>query len=140
MPYWELYYHMVWATYHREPLITPALEIAVYHYIRFKCHKLKAYLHAVNGIEDHIHIIASIPPSCSISTFIGNLKGASSHFITREYQHEFKWQAGYGVFSLSQRTLDDAIGYVEKQKVHHSNGTTIARLEDISDDDKHPFD
>ena len=139
MPYWELYYHVVWATHKREPLIDNGIEIAMYQYVRYKCKQLNGYLHAINGIEDHVHVIASIPPSVAISAFVGKLKGASSYFVSNEYRREFKWQAGYGVFSLSRRTLNDAMDYVAKQKIHHQNHTTIARLERIEDNDESPL-
>lgn len=33
MALWRLYYHLVWATKEREPLIIPNRETAIYHYI-----------------------------------------------------------------------------------------------------------
>ena len=36
MPYWQLFYHLVWSTKHREPLLTPDVEPIVYGYLRSK--------------------------------------------------------------------------------------------------------
>jgi hypothetical protein len=41
----------------------------------------------------------------------------------------FVWQAGYGVFSLGRQQLDRAVNYVNNQKNHHTNDTTISMLE-----------
>jgi hypothetical protein len=48
----------------------------------------------------------------------------------------FGWQAGYGVFSLGRKQLDQAIAYVQNQKIHHAEGTIIKSLEqEINDED-----
>lgn len=33
----------------------------------------------------------------------------------------FKWQPGYGVFSLGESQLPNLIRYIENQKTHHAN-------------------
>ncbi|HSN75172.1 MAG TPA: IS200/IS605 family transposase, partial [Anaerolineae bacterium] len=77
MPYYELYYHLVWATKDREPLIVPDLEADLHQYLRGKAISLGVIVHAVGGIEEHVHIAASIPPRLAVATVIGQLKGAS---------------------------------------------------------------
>jgi putative transposase len=61
MPFWRLYYPIVWATYKREPLITPEMESDLYGYLIGKSVSQEAIAHAVNGIEDHVHVVVSIP-------------------------------------------------------------------------------
>ena len=82
MPYYELYYHLVWATKEREPLITPALLPELLEYLRGKGIQLGGIVHAVGGIEEHVHVAASIPPRIAVATYVGQLKGASSHWVT----------------------------------------------------------
>ena len=38
---------------------------------------------------------------------------------------------GYGVFSLGAKQLDKAIAYVQNQKIHHQQNTTISMLERV---------
>ena len=63
MAFWRLYYHLVWATKNREPLIRPAIEERLYAYLVHKAAELGAYVYAVHGWTDHIHLIVAIPPS-----------------------------------------------------------------------------
>lgn len=141
MALWRLYYHFVWATKEREPLISEAREFALHHYIIGKADALKCIVHAINGTTDHIHLVASIPPTLSVSEFVKNIKGSSAHYVnhnlstTPEY---FGWQAGYGVFSLGRRQLDQAIEYVQNQKTHHAQGATITSLEQATNDEDAP--
>lgn len=42
MPYWQLFYHIVWATKNREPLLTAEVESAIYGYLFKKAIGLEA--------------------------------------------------------------------------------------------------
>lgn len=131
MPYWELYYHLVWTTKDREPLITAKLEPELHRYLRGKGLALGGVVHAVGGVEDHIHMVASIPPGIAVATFIGQIKGASAHWVNHLAEHPapFHWQDGYGAISFGKRALPQLVDYVLHQKEHHSNRQVIQLLE-----------
>lgn len=132
MPLWNLYYHFVWATHQRRPLITPIREAPLYQFIHHKTHQLGGRLHAVGGIADHIHLIVSIPPSLAPAEYTKAIKGSSSRYLNVNHAHpdaKFQWQEEYGVFSISERNLSLAIAYVQNQKHHHSAGTLFPSIE-----------
>ncbi len=140
MALWRLYYHLVWTTKERQPLITTNLETQLYGYIIGKADQLGSIIHAIGGIENHIHLIASIPPKLSISDFVKNIKGSSAYHLNHLSSSKdwFAWQRGYGVFSLGGKKLEQAVGYVKNQKAHHFNGTTISSLEQHNHEDDGP--
>jgi REP element-mobilizing transposase RayT len=133
MAYWRLLYHIVWGTKNGAPVITPEIEPALHGLLAHKGQEQKAIVYAVNGMNDHIHVVASIPPTILLPDFIKNLKGASSRFVHVEFQLPFEWQAGYGIFTISERNLKTAVLYVQNQKSHHLNGTTIGRYEQFDE-------
>jgi putative transposase len=139
MALWRLYYHLVWSTKDRLPLILPKYENDLYNYIIGKSDNFNCIIHCVNGMPDHLHIIVSIPPKISISEYVQKIKGSTSHYLSEKYFSPFQWQKGYGVFSISQKNLSQAIEYVKNQKKHHANSTTIAILEDIKNEDDPPL-
>jgi putative transposase len=140
MALWRLYYHLVWGTKNRQPLIDNKLEARLYPYIVSKADSLNCIIHAIDGTENHIHIIVSIPPKLSIAEFVKRIKGKRSHYLNQNFLDppQFSWQEGYGVFSLGGKQLDNAIAYVQNQKIHHQQNTTIAMLERIDDNDDPP--
>ena len=116
MPFWRTYYHLVWATKNREPLITPGVEPRLYAYLVAKAAELAAFVYAVNGCPDHVHLIVTIPPHVAVSHLIKHLKGASSHDLNQQLVEEhFAWQRGYGVLTLGERQKPDAEVYVQRQ-------------------------
>jgi putative transposase len=134
MARWQLYYHLVWATKYRLPLIQPSWEADLYGYMTGKAHHLGCIIHAINGTEDHIHVVASIPPTLAVSVFVKRLKGSSSHYRNQVAGADrFQWQGGYGVFSLGQRQLDRAVAYVDHQKQHHAQNQVWSVLEPEED-------
>jgi putative transposase len=62
MTYWRLYYHLIWGTKNRLPLIDPSFESDLFRVLTAKAGTLGANVHAIGGVENHIHIAASIPP------------------------------------------------------------------------------
>jgi REP element-mobilizing transposase RayT len=133
LPYWQLFYHIVWGIKNREPLLTPEVEAMVYRLIRNKALDLGATIYALNGYQDHVHLVASVPPKISLSKFIGQVKAVSSKRINDEriIEGPFFWQEDYGVFSFDKKRLPNIVDYVEKQKEHHTGNDLIAVLERI---------
>jgi len=134
--FWRTYYHLIWATKERYPFIREQVEEELYPYMRGKVHHLGGMVHALNGVADHVHLVASIPPSLAIADFVKHIKGSSSHHIRRAVPaaSEFRWQDSYGVLSLGGKQLEVAIAYVNNQQLHHAEGSTIPALEQYQAD------
>ncbi|RME44546.1 MAG: IS200/IS605 family transposase [Chloroflexi bacterium] len=131
MPYWQLFYHIVWSTKNREPLLTPSVEPIIHGFLRSKAIGLGATVFALNGVEDHVHLVAAIPPKIAVARFIGQIKAVASTKFNKAglSDRPFFWQAEYGAFSFDGKRLPNFIAYVERQKEHHAKGTAIPVLE-----------
>jgi putative transposase len=127
--YWRLFYHFVWSTKNRQPLIGAEFESSLHNVIAAKASKLGAIVHAVGGVEDHAHLAVSVPPSLALSDFISQVKGNSSHFVNHALAVPFAWQAEYGVVTFGGKHLDLVVKYVKSQRQHHQDGTAQAFLE-----------
>ena len=130
MSVWRTYYHLVWATSDRTPLITDRIRVELYDYIQAKAKSLDCPVHGIGGIEDHMHLLISIPPKLAIAQVVKRIKGSSSHHINQTFLNQtFAWQREYGVFTLGGKQLPDAIAYVENQQHHRATQTLIRALE-----------
>ena len=133
MPYWRLFYHFVWGTKNREPLIAYEWERSLHNVIVAKAKALGAFVYRAGGTDDHVHLAVSIPPKIALSTFIGQVKGNSSHFVNHELKPgvPFAWQAEYGVVSFGGKRVDVVVKYVMNQRKHHAQGSMIEMLEQV---------
>jgi REP element-mobilizing transposase RayT len=138
MTYWRTYYHIVWATKYREPLITLEVEATLYPAIVGKANELGAIVYALNGTVDHVHLVAAIPPRLAVASVVGEIKGRSSHVVNHHFPIDFAWQVGYGVLTFGEKHLPWVVGYVDRQKEHHVAQTLHARLEVCQDEDNGP--
>jgi putative transposase len=129
--FYQLVYHFVWATKRRLPLLTPTVEERLLPYIGYKCKELGYRLHAVNGADNHLHILLELTPTMLVADVAKNLKGASSHYINKESRLDetLYWQDGYGVITLRQAETPKVARYIQRQKEHHKIGKLSEILE-----------
>lgn len=138
MAHWRLFYHFVWVTKSREPLLTAELQCRVFPYLMSKGRELGTLMLALNGLEEHVHVVAAVPPGMAPAEFVKRLKGASSRFISRELGLPFSWQEGYGVYSISEKDVQRVIEYVRAQKEHDRRRTCVPGWESMSAGDDEP--
>jgi putative transposase len=131
MPLYRLFYHFVWTTKQRIPLITVANQAVIFAAIRAKTEELNGIVYALNGMPDHVHLVVSLPPVIALADFMRLIKGSSSHLASHlpDVQDPFAWQAEYGVLSISESHLPTIVHYVERQPQHHADQTLDQRLE-----------
>ena len=72
---------VVWATHERLQLIDEAAEHIIRGTLHSKAKDLQAFIHSAGMVADHIHLVASIPPTVAIADVISQLKGSSSHAV-----------------------------------------------------------
>jgi len=136
MTYWRLHYHIIWATFERNPILTPDLEKIYYGVLYGKAKELELKIHAAGNVEDHVHVALSVPPKLSVADCIRHMKGASAFAINHRpgADGQFKWQEGYGALSIGERSLPTVMDYVARQKEHHRENTlqwVYEKLEEI---------
>jgi REP element-mobilizing transposase RayT len=119
--YSQIYIQIVFAVGHRRNLIHPNIEDEIYKYITGVITNKGQKLLAINGMQDHIHILIGMKPSCCLSDLVREIKKSSNEFINTKWpsKHKFYWQGGFGAFSYSHSALDNVIRYIQNQKQHH---------------------
>jgi REP element-mobilizing transposase RayT len=82
-------------------------------------------MHEIGGIEDHVHLLVSLPRTLPLSKLVEEIKKSSSKWIKTKgnLYSNFAWQSGYGAFSIGQSGYDDLRKYIQTQKEHHKKVT-----------------
>ena len=128
-----LYLHSVWATWDRLPLIKPEIERRLLRNIENEAQDLGCTVLAINGTEDHVHVLLAIPTTVAIADLVKQMKGVSSHFVNAAFdlEYQFKWQGSYGAFTVSRWDVDKIKQYVKHQKEHHATGELMPEFEEV---------
>ncbi len=96
-------------------MLDTAREQQVIGAIRGKAREFGITIHALGCVEDHIHVVASVPPNLAVAQRVGQMKGASSHYVNQMAASEntFRWQDGYGAVSVGESGLRTIMEYVQ---------------------------
>ena len=117
----KLYVHIIFHTKNNQILIGKDIEEELYAYIGGIIKANQSIPIRINGIENHIHILAIMSKNIALAKFVEEIKRNSSRWKktkNRKYQN-FAWQGGYAGYSVSQSVIERTKKYIEKQKEHH---------------------
>lgn len=109
---WILKYHIVFTPKYRRKIIYNQYRKDLSEILRQLCHYKGVELIEGHMMSDHVHMLVSIPPKISISSFMGYLKGKSALMMFDKHanlKYKFKvqiWQQtflGRGIFCVISR-------------------------------------
>ncbi|MDF9827736.1 putative transposase [Ereboglobus sp. PH5-10] len=120
------YPHLVFSTKDRAPLLRDKGARAEIHaYLGGISKQLDCVPLITGGVEDHAHMLAQLARTMTIADWVKELKRVSTLWIKERFPalHDFSWQSGYGVFSVSQSNTGAVEEYIANQEAHHRKTT-----------------
>jgi putative transposase len=115
----SLHFHILFSTKERRPLIATAWRPSVHEYLGGTVRGLGGVAETVGGVEDHVHILASLNATHRLADFLRELKKAASVWSAENHERLFAWQEGYAAFSVSPTHRDVVRNYIANQEQHH---------------------
>lgn len=122
MSYVTAYYHVVFATYRRESVLTEKYADELYRILASIIKKKECEALLVNGVENHIHILLNLNAKVALADLMRDLKSQSSLWVKNSGKFPMfkKWASEYGAFSLSASHRQAVFNYIAGQKTHHA--------------------
>ena len=121
---WNCMYHVVFIPKYRRKAIYGKLRRDIGVYLRRLCEYQNVEIIEGHMMPDHVHLLVSIPPKMSVSSFMGYLKGKSALMIFDKHANlKYKfgnrhfWAEGYYVSTvgLNEGTIKK---YIQEQEKH----------------------
>ncbi len=118
---WNCKYHIVFAPKYRRQIIYGKIKNDIGKILRILCERKGVEIIEAEACSDHIHMLVSIPPKISVSSFMGYLKGKSSLMIfdrhanlKYKYGNRKFWAEGYYVDTVgkNKKVIEE---YIKKQ-------------------------
>ena len=130
MSYVSAHFHCVFSTKERRPWITPVLQERLWPFMGGIARENGLKALRIGGVEDHVHLLLSLPATMPIAKAMQLIKGVSSKWIhdTFPEHRQFCWQGEYGAFSVSVSQLDRITAYIATQREHHRTRTFQAEV------------
>ena len=118
--YSSLLYHVVFSTKYRAPRLDADLRSQVFEYIGGVVRRQQGVLLEIGGVEDHVHLLVQYRPTVAIADGVRVIKSNSSKWLNEEVVDElFRWQAGYGAFTVGRSMVPSVRRYIRDQERHH---------------------
>jgi REP element-mobilizing transposase RayT len=100
-------------------MIAPDIRSDLFAYLGGIIRELRGTALIINGTGDHVHMLIRIRPAHSIAEIARIVKANSSGWVHKTGHTELAWQAGYGVFSVSESSIPAITKYIAEQEEHH---------------------
>ncbi|MFA6492413.1 MAG: IS200/IS605 family transposase [Candidatus Babeliales bacterium] len=121
---WYCHYHIVWVPKYRFRILKGEVSLEVEEIVRIYSAQLGCEIDKLSIQEDHIHLLALVPPKVSISKYVGTIKGRSAiRLFTRfpglrqkPYWGNHFWARGYclDTVGLDAEKIRKYVMYQEK--------------------------
>lgn len=122
----RLWTHLIFSTKERYPFfLDPTVRAEMHAYLATVLRTHDCPTLVVGGCDDHVHGLFALSRNHSIAEIVKEVKRTSSAWIKtidRKYS-KFRWQSGYGAFSVSQSHVNEVRHYIETQEEHHRRRT-----------------
>ena len=142
--------HITFSTKNRKPwLRDPTLRTELYAYMATILRdNVDSPAIIINGVEEHIHALVILSRKYAIMDVIKEAKTETNKWIKRQPtgKPDFAWQAGYGVFSVSESNVATVKQYIRNQEQHHRRMTfkdefrELCRRHGIELDERYAWD
>ena len=119
-------YHIEFAPKYWRQIIYGKYKASIGQILRLLCERKGVEIHEAEACPDHIHMLVSIPPKLSISSFMGYLKGKSALMMFDKHANlKYKfgnrhfWAEGYYVSTvgLNEATIKKYIQEQERKDI-----------------------
>ena len=118
---WECKYHVVFAPKYRRKVAYGQLKQDIANILSTLCKRKGVEIIEAEICPDHVHMLVRIPPSMSVSSFMGYLKGKSTLMIFErhanlkyKYGNRHFWCRGYYVDTVGKNAKKTA-EYIREQ-------------------------
>lgn len=121
--YSKVYVHVIWSTHNRMPCLDKGLRSDLYYQMNQTISNARGVVHAIGGIEDHVHLLVEMPKDKALADLMREVKTSATHWLkanNKSKYGQFEWQTGYGAFTLSLANFEIVKNYIGKQEEHHS--------------------
>jgi len=114
--------HIVFSTKNRDPFLHKDMRERLYAFMGGIARDCGSPMLDRGGVEDHVHLLCSQSRTITIAKLVEELKTRSSKWVKTLSPsfEQFRWQAGYGAFSIGRSQQEDLGRYFARQEEHHA--------------------
>jgi len=119
----RIYFHIVWTTRDRAPLIDLPRAQFLSKYLTFVGAEERIQIWSLGIVATHLHLLVRTRPVIDLPWLVQRFKGGSATVAAQQHigdgQHPLRWAKGYNVQSVSHGAVLRVAHYVDQQSRRH---------------------
>ncbi|MBN2310126.1 MAG: transposase [Candidatus Hydrogenedentes bacterium] len=122
----RIHVHIVFSTKARTPFLrNTRLRADLHAYLAEAYRGQECPVTVVGGADDHVHILCIMSKNRPLADVIRDTKRSASKWLKGRPggAADFRWQQGYGAFSVSHSNVTRVRRYIAEQEEHHKAQT-----------------
>jgi putative transposase len=120
----SLHYHLIFSTKDRMAFMHKDWRSRLQGYIGGIVKDLGGVPETIGGVEDHVHLLVGLRATHRLADVLKEIKSSSSKWVHDEIKQPlFRWQEGYGAFTVSAAQVAAVKSYIVNQEEHHRKKT-----------------
>lgn len=133
-----LYVHIIWSTQDRQKILSKPVRVVLYAHLKKMAEEKGIHLHAINGVEDHMHLLLQLHPAQNLSQVMRLLRSETTDWLngTQLLKVEFAWSDEIIAYSVSPGSLLQVTSFIDRQEEYHETKTFESEIEIFLKSDK----
>ncbi len=125
-----LFVHVIWTTSERTSVLKKPVRTVLFAFLQKHSEEKGIRVLAINGVEDHIHVLLQLQPAQNLSQVVKSLKQDSADWIisTNLLGTEFTWQTHYAAYTVSPTGIKQVIEFIGNQETYHKTKNLESEL------------
>ena len=115
----RLFYHVVWTTQFRKPLIDVDTAQFLCATLRTLAKEHRSFVLEIGMVATHIHLLVRAEPLADLPKMIGRMKGVTSRVAKRDEICPLSWADGYDIETVSPADEQRIRHYLRAQPFRH---------------------
>jgi len=133
-----LYVHVILSTAERSRILTKPVRVVFFTHLRKYGEEKGIRILKADGAEEHAHLLLQLHPAQNLSQVLRQLKSESEEWLnsTQLLKTQFSWSDELIAYSVSPGSLQQVIGFVERQDEYHKSRSFESEIEGFLKMDK----
>jgi REP element-mobilizing transposase RayT len=120
----------MWTTFERSIVLKKPVRTVLFSYLQKNSEEKGIKIIAIQGVEDHVHVVIQLHPAQNLLQVVKSLKHDSESWLneTNLLEAPFRWQADYAAYTVSPSGLKQVIDFLANQETYHKTKTLESEL------------
>lgn len=126
-----LFVHVIVTVHERKPLLKKPIRTVLFAHLQKDASEKGTKVMAVNGVEDHLHLLIQMHPAQNLLQVMNALKSEAANWINHSnlLTEPFEWQDGFAAYSVSPSGVKQVADFIGKQEEYHKSKSLESELE-----------